>query len=110
MVFNDTIFKQFLDETFSDPVFIINPIKYLSEYSQQMLISLSVIFCLENQYLLYLFDYRLQYETLDSDVQTHRNHENFKDNLLGIFQVGNHVYKCLIFTTDKYVIEQRHFI
>ncbi|CAM4597935.1 unnamed protein product [Leuciscus chuanchicus] len=29
---------------------------------------------------------RLQYETLDSDVQTHRNHENFKDNLLGIFQ------------------------
>ncbi|CAM4598524.1 unnamed protein product [Leuciscus chuanchicus] len=29
---------------------------------------------------------RLQYETLDSDVQTHRNHENFKDNHLGIFQ------------------------
>ncbi|XP_039505709.1 protein NLRC3-like isoform X2 [Pimephales promelas] len=29
---------------------------------------------------------RLQYETLDSDRQTHRNHENFKDNLLGIFQ------------------------
>ncbi|XDV26381.1 hypothetical protein PO909_030118 [Leuciscus waleckii] len=29
---------------------------------------------------------RLQYETLDSDVQTHRNHENFKHNLLGIFQ------------------------
>ncbi|XDV26428.1 hypothetical protein PO909_030155 [Leuciscus waleckii] len=29
---------------------------------------------------------RLQYETLDSDVQTHRNHKNFKDNLLGIFQ------------------------
>ncbi|XP_039528991.1 NLR family CARD domain-containing protein 3-like isoform X2 [Pimephales promelas] len=29
---------------------------------------------------------RLQYETLDSDLQTHRNHENFKDNLLGIFQ------------------------
>ncbi|XP_077057611.1 NACHT, LRR and PYD domains-containing protein 12-like isoform X2 [Siphateles boraxobius] len=29
---------------------------------------------------------RLQYETLDSDVQTHRNHENFKDDLLGIFQ------------------------
>ncbi|KAG1955373.1 NACHT, LRR and PYD domains-containing protein [Pimephales promelas] len=29
---------------------------------------------------------RLQYETLDSDIQTHRNHENFKDNLLGIFQ------------------------
>ncbi|XP_056122564.1 NACHT, LRR and PYD domains-containing protein 12-like [Rhinichthys klamathensis goyatoka] len=29
---------------------------------------------------------RLQYETFDSDLQTHRNHENFKDNLLGIFQ------------------------
>ncbi|ROL55323.1 NLR family CARD domain-containing protein 3 [Anabarilius grahami] len=29
---------------------------------------------------------RLKYETLDSDVQTHRNHKNFKDNLLGIFQ------------------------
>ncbi|KAK7158455.1 hypothetical protein R3I94_004925 [Phoxinus phoxinus] len=29
---------------------------------------------------------RLQCGTLDSDVQTHRNHENFKDNLLGIFQ------------------------
>ncbi|XP_056122565.1 NLR family CARD domain-containing protein 3-like [Rhinichthys klamathensis goyatoka] len=29
---------------------------------------------------------RLQYETLDSDLQTHRNHEKFKDNLLGIFQ------------------------
>ncbi|XP_048019521.1 protein NLRC5-like isoform X2 [Megalobrama amblycephala] len=29
---------------------------------------------------------RLQYETLDSDVQTHRNHKNFKDNLLWIFQ------------------------
>ncbi|KAG1955372.1 NACHT, LRR and PYD domains-containing protein [Pimephales promelas] len=29
---------------------------------------------------------RLQYETLDLDLQTHRNHENFKDNLLGIFQ------------------------
>ncbi|KAG1925307.1 NACHT, LRR and PYD domains-containing protein, partial [Pimephales promelas] len=29
---------------------------------------------------------RLQYETLDSDRQTHRNHKNFKDNLLGIFQ------------------------
>ncbi|XP_039505931.1 NACHT, LRR and PYD domains-containing protein 3-like [Pimephales promelas] len=31
-------------------------------------------------------DCKLQYETLDSDLQTHRNHENFKDNLLGIFQ------------------------
>ncbi|XP_039547272.1 NLR family CARD domain-containing protein 3-like isoform X5 [Pimephales promelas] len=29
---------------------------------------------------------RLQYETLDSDLQTHRKHKNFKDNLLGIFQ------------------------
>ncbi|XP_039528748.1 uncharacterized protein LOC120479941 [Pimephales promelas] len=29
---------------------------------------------------------RLQHETLDSDLQTHRKHENFKDNLLGIFQ------------------------
>ncbi|XP_039522352.1 NACHT, LRR and PYD domains-containing protein 3-like [Pimephales promelas] len=29
---------------------------------------------------------RLQYETLDSDLKTHRNHKNFKDNLLGIFQ------------------------
>ncbi|XP_039511917.1 NLR family CARD domain-containing protein 3-like [Pimephales promelas] len=29
---------------------------------------------------------RLQYETLDSDLQTHRKHENFKENLLGIFQ------------------------
>ncbi|XP_051716240.1 NLR family CARD domain-containing protein 3-like isoform X1 [Ctenopharyngodon idella] len=29
---------------------------------------------------------RLQYETLDSDVQIHRNHESFKDNLLEIFQ------------------------
>ncbi|XP_048019221.1 uncharacterized protein LOC125250599 isoform X2 [Megalobrama amblycephala] len=29
---------------------------------------------------------RLQYETLDSDVQTQKNHKNFKDNLLGIFQ------------------------
>ncbi|XP_067217989.1 NLR family CARD domain-containing protein 3-like isoform X2 [Chanodichthys erythropterus] len=29
---------------------------------------------------------RLQYETLDSDVQTHRKHESFKDNLLWIFQ------------------------
>ncbi|XP_077073345.1 uncharacterized protein LOC143724250 isoform X1 [Siphateles boraxobius] len=29
---------------------------------------------------------RLQCETLDSDVQTHRNNENFKFNLLGIFQ------------------------
>ncbi|KAG1927047.1 NACHT, LRR and PYD domains-containing protein [Pimephales promelas] len=31
-------------------------------------------------------DCKLQYETLDSDLQAHRNHENFKDNLLGIFQ------------------------
>ncbi|XP_051746179.1 NACHT, LRR and PYD domains-containing protein 3-like isoform X2 [Ctenopharyngodon idella] len=29
---------------------------------------------------------RLQYETLDSDVQTHRKHKNFKNNLLWIFQ------------------------
>ncbi|XP_067220003.1 NLR family CARD domain-containing protein 3-like isoform X2 [Chanodichthys erythropterus] len=29
---------------------------------------------------------KLQYETLDSDVQTHRNHKDFKDNLLWIFQ------------------------
>ncbi|KAG1925413.1 NACHT, LRR and PYD domains-containing protein [Pimephales promelas] len=29
---------------------------------------------------------RLQYETLDSDLQTHRKHKNFKDNLLGIFE------------------------
>ncbi|XP_039538975.1 NACHT, LRR and PYD domains-containing protein 3-like, partial [Pimephales promelas] len=29
---------------------------------------------------------RLRYETLDSDLQTHRKHESFKDNLLGIFQ------------------------
>ncbi|XP_039512111.1 NLR family CARD domain-containing protein 3-like isoform X1 [Pimephales promelas] len=29
---------------------------------------------------------RLQYETLDSDLQTHRKHKHFKDNLLGIFQ------------------------
>ncbi|XP_042604612.1 NLR family CARD domain-containing protein 3-like, partial [Cyprinus carpio] len=29
---------------------------------------------------------RVQYETLDSDVQTHRNYKNFKDNLLQIFQ------------------------
>uniref|UniRef100_A0A8C1RBC3 NACHT domain-containing protein n=1 Tax=Cyprinus carpio TaxID=7962 RepID=A0A8C1RBC3_CYPCA len=29
---------------------------------------------------------RLQYETLDSDVQTHRNYKNFKDNLQWIFQ------------------------
>uniref|UniRef100_A0A8C1MN19 NACHT domain-containing protein n=1 Tax=Cyprinus carpio TaxID=7962 RepID=A0A8C1MN19_CYPCA len=29
---------------------------------------------------------RLQYETLNSDFQTHRYHETFKDNLLGIFQ------------------------
>ncbi|XP_048018751.1 NACHT, LRR and PYD domains-containing protein 12-like isoform X3 [Megalobrama amblycephala] len=29
---------------------------------------------------------RLQYETLDSDVQTQKNHKNFKDSLLGIFQ------------------------
>ncbi|XP_048018766.1 NACHT, LRR and PYD domains-containing protein 12-like isoform X9 [Megalobrama amblycephala] len=29
---------------------------------------------------------RLQYETLDSDVQTHMNHKNFKDSLLWIFQ------------------------
>ncbi|XP_067267675.1 NACHT, LRR and PYD domains-containing protein 12-like [Chanodichthys erythropterus] len=29
---------------------------------------------------------RLQWETLDSDVQTHRKHESFKDNLLAIFQ------------------------
>ncbi|XP_058617880.1 NLR family CARD domain-containing protein 3-like [Onychostoma macrolepis] len=29
---------------------------------------------------------RVQYETLDSDVQTHRNYKNFKDNLLWIFQ------------------------
>ncbi|XP_050957297.1 protein NLRC3 [Labeo rohita] len=29
---------------------------------------------------------RVQYETLDSDVQTHRKHKNFKDNLLWIFQ------------------------
>ncbi|KAL0146867.1 hypothetical protein M9458_057806, partial [Cirrhinus mrigala] len=28
----------------------------------------------------------VQYETLDSDVQTHRKHKNFKDNLLRIFQ------------------------
>ncbi|KTF77045.1 hypothetical protein cypCar_00043706 [Cyprinus carpio] len=33
-----------------------------------------------------LFAIRLQYETLDSDVQTHRNHKNFTDNLLWIFQ------------------------
>ncbi|KAK9979022.1 hypothetical protein ABG768_012469, partial [Culter alburnus] len=31
-------------------------------------------------------DKRLQYETLDSDVQTHRKHESFTDNLLWIFQ------------------------
>ncbi|XP_048018278.1 NACHT, LRR and PYD domains-containing protein 12-like [Megalobrama amblycephala] len=31
-------------------------------------------------------DKRLQYETLDSDVQTHRKHKSFKDNLLWIFQ------------------------
>ncbi|XP_048063132.1 NACHT, LRR and PYD domains-containing protein 3-like isoform X6 [Megalobrama amblycephala] len=29
---------------------------------------------------------RLQYETLDSDIQTHRKHESFKDHLLWIFQ------------------------
>ncbi|XP_048027926.1 NACHT, LRR and PYD domains-containing protein 12-like isoform X2 [Megalobrama amblycephala] len=29
---------------------------------------------------------RLQWETLDSDVQTYRKHESFKDNLLEIFQ------------------------
>ncbi|XP_050959205.1 protein NLRC5-like isoform X6 [Labeo rohita] len=29
---------------------------------------------------------RAQYETFDSDYQTHRNHKNFKDYLLGIFQ------------------------
>ncbi|XP_050957407.1 NACHT, LRR and PYD domains-containing protein 3-like, partial [Labeo rohita] len=29
---------------------------------------------------------RVQYETLDSDVQTHRNYKNFKDNLLWIFK------------------------
>ncbi|XP_039509656.1 ribonuclease inhibitor-like isoform X1 [Pimephales promelas] len=29
---------------------------------------------------------RLQRETLDSDVQTHRNNSSFNDNLLGIFQ------------------------
>ncbi|XP_067218384.1 NLR family CARD domain-containing protein 3-like isoform X3 [Chanodichthys erythropterus] len=29
---------------------------------------------------------RLRYQTLDSDVQTHGNHKNFKDNLLWIFQ------------------------
>ncbi|XP_026102433.1 NACHT, LRR and PYD domains-containing protein 12-like [Carassius auratus] len=29
---------------------------------------------------------RLQYETFNSDIQTHRNHKTFKDNLLGIFQ------------------------
>ncbi|XP_048018286.1 LOW QUALITY PROTEIN: NACHT, LRR and PYD domains-containing protein 3-like [Megalobrama amblycephala] len=29
---------------------------------------------------------RLQYETLDSDVQTHRKHKSSKDNLLWIFQ------------------------
>ncbi|XP_067218960.1 NACHT, LRR and PYD domains-containing protein 3-like isoform X2 [Chanodichthys erythropterus] len=29
---------------------------------------------------------RLRYETLDSDVQTHGNHKNFKDNLMRIFQ------------------------
>ncbi|XP_048031648.1 NACHT, LRR and PYD domains-containing protein 3-like isoform X2 [Megalobrama amblycephala] len=29
---------------------------------------------------------RLQWETLDSDIQTHRKHESFKDNLLAIFQ------------------------
>ncbi|KAI2646535.1 NLR family CARD domain-containing protein 3 [Labeo rohita] len=33
-----------------------------------------------------LFTNRVQYETLDSDVQTHRKHKNFKDNLLWIFQ------------------------
>ncbi|KAK9979023.1 hypothetical protein ABG768_012470 [Culter alburnus] len=31
-------------------------------------------------------DKRLHYETLDSDVQTHRKHESFTDNLLWIFQ------------------------
>ncbi|KAL0146950.1 hypothetical protein M9458_057889 [Cirrhinus mrigala] len=29
---------------------------------------------------------RVEYEALDSDVQTHRNYKNFKDNLLWIFQ------------------------
>ncbi|KAF4097903.1 hypothetical protein G5714_021911 [Onychostoma macrolepis] len=29
---------------------------------------------------------RLQYETLDADIQTQRNYKSFKDNLLGIFQ------------------------
>ncbi|XP_048046148.1 protein NLRC3-like [Megalobrama amblycephala] len=33
-----------------------------------------------------LFANRFQYETLDSDFQTHRNHKNFTDNLLWIFQ------------------------
>ncbi|KAL0146963.1 hypothetical protein M9458_057902, partial [Cirrhinus mrigala] len=32
------------------------------------------------------FTKRVQYETLDSDVQTHRNYKNFKDNLLWIFK------------------------
>ncbi|XP_050958177.1 protein NLRC3-like, partial [Labeo rohita] len=33
-----------------------------------------------------LFTNRIQYETLDSDVQTHRKHKKYKDNLLWIFK------------------------
>jgi len=42
------------------------------------------------QYFLLLAN-RIQRETLDSDVQTHRNNNSFNDNLLGIFQVGKHI-------------------
>ncbi|XP_048018778.1 NACHT, LRR and PYD domains-containing protein 12-like isoform X2 [Megalobrama amblycephala] len=45
---------------------------------------------------------RLQYETLDSDIQTRRKYNNFKDNLLWIFQD----LECKIITFLKEELEK----
>jgi len=38
-------------------------------------------------FIIIFFANRLEYETLDSDLKTHRKHKNFTENLLWIFQV-----------------------
>ncbi len=45
------------------------------------------------QYFDLFYSIRLHYETLDPDLQTPRNHNNFADSLLQIFQVIQHILK-----------------
>ncbi len=45
------------------------------------------------QYFDLFYSIRLHYETLDPDLQTPRNHNNFTDSLLQIFQVIQHIFK-----------------